>query len=169
MRAVEWAVQSLDAPAEATAMTAQMIVNSTESLQRMIGTLRTQWQEHKYLRVTVKIGKHRSLDANAVTHVWYGQIARESGDLTEAEVKAFCKLNYGVPILRSEDEEFREQYNRLILHRYTYAEKLEMMRMLPVTSLMTTDQMNRYRDTMQREYAKQGVILEYKDELKEAA
>lgn len=145
------------------------VINSAESLQRMIGKLRAQWTQHKYLRVTVKVGTDRSLDANAVTHVWYGQIAREQGDTTAAKVKAFCKLHYGVPMMRAEDADFREMYDRLIRGRYTYEEKLEVMEFMPVTSLMTTDQMNRYRDAMREEYAKRGIVLEYKKELEKAA
>lgn len=147
------------------------IVNSAESMQRLIGKLRLQWQAHKYLRVTWKTGTARSLDANAVTHVWYGQIARELGDTTAGRVHAECKLLYGVPMLRAEDAEFREMYDRLFRNRFTYEEKLEIMEKtdFPVTRLMTTDQMNRYRDTLQQEYAKQNIILEYKDELERAA
>ena len=146
-------------------MTAE-IVNSAESLQRMLGELRSLWDKHKFLRVSVKTGKDRSLDANAQTHVWYGQIARELGDTTAAAVHAECKLLHGVPILRAEDADFREQYDRLFKGRFSYAEKLEIMERFdfPVTRLMTTDQMNRYRDALRKAYAQRGIILEYKDE-----
>lgn len=140
------------------------IVNSAEALERLIGDLRQQWQQHKFLRVSIRKGKGRSLDANAVTHVWYDQIARERGDTTAAEVKCYCKLHFGVPILRSEDDEFREQYDALIRARFTYEEKLKVMEFLPVTSRMSTDQMNRYRDEMQRYFAEHGVVLTYLDE-----
>jgi hypothetical protein len=144
------------------------IANSAESLQRIIGKLRAEWTAHKFLRVAIKTGKDRSLDANAVTHVWYGQIARELGDTTAAAVHAECKLMHGVPILRAEDADFRAMYDRLFKGRFTYAEKLEIMERcdFPVTRLMTTDQMNRYRDAVQHAYAEGNprIILEYKDE-----
>jgi hypothetical protein len=141
-----------------------LIINSAESLQRGIGELRATWNKAKFLRVSIKTGKARSLDANAVTHVWYGQIARELGDTTEAHVKAECKLRFGVPILRAEEADFCDMYDRLIRGRFTYEEKLELMERMPVTSLMTTDQMNRYRDAMQQAYAEQGIQLTYLEE-----
>lgn len=147
------------------------IINSATALQNMIGNLRQLWRQHHFLRVSIRTGKDRSLDANAITHVWYGQIARELGDTTAAAVHAECKLRFGVPILRAEDAEFCEQYDRLFKGRFTYAEKLEIMERFdfPVTRLMTTDQMNRYRDAMQQAYAGQAIVLEYKDERRAAA
>lgn len=139
------------------------IVNSAESLQRLIGDLRQQWNQHKFLRVSVRKGKDRSLDANAQSHVWYEQIARERGDMTAEEAKCYCKLVLGVPIMR-EDDEFRERYDSLIKTRFTHAEKLEIMRWFPVTSLMSTEQMNRYRDAMQTHWREQGVVLEYREQ-----
>ncbi|MGB0844708.1 MAG: hypothetical protein ACPGVN_08215, partial [Alphaproteobacteria bacterium] len=41
----------------------------------------------------------RSLRQNALQHVIYGVIGKHTGD-TDASVKAYCKLHYGVPIMR---------------------------------------------------------------------
>ena len=54
-------------------------INSEVSLQTFIGDIREQWGKHKFLRVTVKAGKDRSLDQNAISHAWYEQLARELG------------------------------------------------------------------------------------------
>ena len=71
-----------------------------------------------------------------------------------------CKLRFGVPILRAEDAEFRAFYDRAIKHALTYEQKVEAMRFLPVTSLMTPAQMKRYLDDMQASYL--GTVqLEY--------
>lgn len=142
----------------------ELVINSAEALQNAIGDMRSKFQQYKFLRVKIKTGRDRTLDANAVTHVWYGQIAREQGDTTPADVKAYCKLHFGVPILLAEEPEFAEMYLRLIKNRFSYEEKLELMKRLPVTSLMTTPQLNLYRDIMQAEFARQSIVLEYRDE-----
>ena len=103
------------------------------------------------MEVVVKIssGKARGLPANALSHVWYGDIAKvwhESPDYA----KAFCKLHYGVQILRAECESFRALYDKAIKNNLSYPEKLEAMRILPVTRLMDKDQMCRYLNAMQQ-------------------
>ena len=85
-------------------MTAQTI-NSAEGLQSFIGDLRSLWDKHKYLRVSIKTGKDRSLPQNAITHAWYSQIARELREDDAAGHKRFCKLHFAIPILIAEDEE----------------------------------------------------------------
>lgn len=146
------------------AKTKPVVVNSTESLSTTIGLLRAQFLEHKYLRVTIKTGRDRSLDQNAISHCWYEQIARELGEYLPIQVKAQCKLYYGVPILRAQDEEFRAFYDQSI-KRLTHEQKLQIMEkeFCPVTSLMTTAQMKQYLDDVQRAYADR-VVLEYPEE-----
>lgn len=116
-------------------------VNSEGSLSKLIGDLRGLWREHKYLRISIKAGKDRSLDQNAILHAWINQIATELREQTAAEVKAECKLTIGVPILRAEDEEFRQFYDKSI-KLMTYEDKLLAMSFCPVTSLMTVKQLS---------------------------
>lgn len=127
-------------------------INSEQSLSQAIGDLREQWKRHKFLRVIVKTGKDRSLDQNGISHVWYEQISRELREDTSLGVKKFCKLHYGVPILRAEDEEFRRLYD-LVIKPLIYEKKLEAMAAWPVTSLMTKDQLSQYLEAMQSGYA----------------
>ena len=135
------------------------IINSAESLSRLIGDIRQQWNEHKFLRVTVKTGKARSLDQNALSHLWYEQIANELREDSALGVKAYCKLHFGVPILRVEEEEFRAFYDAGC-RALPYEQKLKAMRFLPVTSIMTKEQLTQYCDAMQEHYRCRGVWLE---------
>lgn len=137
-----------------------MIANSQESLQRAIGTIRSEWNAHHYLKITVVSGKKRSLDANALSHLWYAQISRELGEDTPEDVHCECKLRFAVPILRAEDAEFRAFYDQAIKQALSYSEKLAAMRFLPATRLMTREQMGRYLTDVQRDYARRGVLLE---------
>ena len=140
-----------------------MYVNSEPLLSKLIGDLRELWREHKYLRVTIKTGKDRSLDQNAILHAWITQIANELREQTAAQIKAECKLVYGVPILRAEDEEFREFYDRAIKWM-TYEQKLDAMAFVPVTSIMTVKQLSQFLVGMQETYRKRDVVLEFPPE-----
>jgi len=137
-----------------------IVINSAESLQRAIGDLRDLWNQHKFLRMNVKVGKDRSLPQNAITHVWYGQIARELREDSELGWKCYCKLHHGVPILRAEDEEFRSTYDAA-LKSLSYEHKLLAMRYWPVTSIMTKPQLSRYAEAVQADFAGRGVRLEF--------
>lgn len=140
-------------------------VNSEQSLQQAIGDMRELWREHKFLRVNIKTGKDRSLDQNAISHTWYEQIARELREDTPLQVKQFCKLHYGVPIMRAEDEDFRSLYD-LVIKPLTYERKLAAMSAWPVTSLMTKTQLSEYLEAIQQAYMGR-VRLEF--QIKEAA
>jgi len=106
----------------------------------------------------------RSLDQNAIGHVWYNQISKELKEQTPLEVKCECKLTIGVPILRAENEDFRKMYDAAIRGNLTYEEKLEVMKYLPVTSLMSVKQKSRYLEHVQQTYARRGVILEFPED-----
>lgn len=138
----------------------KLIVNSDQSLQEAIGELRQQYGAKRYVSVQITAGKSRTLDQNAIAHVWYEQVARELREDDAAGVKCFCKLHFGVPILRDESDEFREKYDRLI-KPMRYDEKLELMEWFPVTSLMTTPQLSKYLEKVQAHYQGRGVWLEF--------
>lgn len=118
------------------------------------------------INVKIIAEENRSLTQNALQHVWYNDVEL-AGYSRSRDARRYCKLHFGVPIIRSEDEEFRDFYDRALKSNLTYEEKLEMMDFLPVTSLMNKVQMTRYLDNMQQHYAEQGVILEAEGEYKE--
>lgn len=148
---------------------AELTINSGLSLHRALQTIADEYEEHKFLRLQIKTGKDRSLSQNALSHVWYGQVSRELKEHTPEEVKCYCKLHFGVPILRAEDADFREMYDAAIKLHLSYEQKLKAMRYLPVTSLMTKDQLSRYLQAMQAEYAQRGLLLEFPEELRRVA
>lgn len=139
------------------------ILNSEVGLQSFIGVLRELWHSRRYLEITIKEGKGRSVEQNAVMHGWFGQVARELREYDARGVKRFCKLHFGVPILRAEDDDFRAAYDRVI-RPLPYDDKLVAMDILPVTSAMTTIQLDRCMTDIQDHYRKQGVALVYPKE-----
>lgn len=105
-------------------------------------------------------GVSRSSEQNALQRKWLIE-AQEQGDQTAEEYRGFCKLHFGVPIMRSESDEFRDVYDRLIRPR-SYDEKLELMMVpmdLPVTRIMTTKQKTAYLDMMFKHFSEIGICL----------
>jgi len=123
--------------------------------------------------VTIANGASRSSQANRLSQRWYSDISRQLGDQTHEEVRAYCKLHFGVPIMRAGNEAFRKSYDAT-MKPIEYETKLEAMRVLdiPVTRLMTPRQMSAYMDEMQRYWLGNGFRLtdpeamKYEEELK---
>lgn len=116
--------------------------------------------------VTIAKGKKRSAEQNRLQRLWVNEVSEALGDQTPEEVRGFCKLTEGVPLLRAENEEFREKYDRLI-KPLPYETKLELMMEpmdFPITRLMTTDQKARYLDRINMLWASRGIILTQPDE-----
>jgi hypothetical protein len=109
--------------------------------------------------MTLKNYTHnRSNEQNALSHVWYQQIAATLREDTAEGVKAYCKLHLGIPILRGEDAEFREAYDST-LKGLTYPQKLKVMLWFPVTSLMKVEQKSMYLEQIQQHYADRVQLL----------
>ena len=137
-------------------------VNSDNSLIEASKKIKEMYAQHKFLRITIKTGKDRSLDYNALSHVWYAQIADELKDDDALGWKCHCKLHFGVPLLRAEDAEFREFYDNSI-KGLSYEQKLKAMKYLPVTSIMTNEQFGKYCKEMQLYFYDLDVHLEFVD------
>lgn len=112
------------------------------------------------LTVTWEQGASRSALQNRLSHRWYADISRQTGDRTTDEARAECKLVFGVPILRAENEAFRLTYDR-VFRALPHDQKMDAIRVfdLPVTRLMTVKQMTAFMDALQRHWAAQGVRL----------
>jgi len=136
------------------------IANSEPSLQACIGDLRSDFAQHKYLKVSWKTGKARSLDQNAAIHCWFEQLARELKDDDALGWKCFSKLHCGIPILRAEDLEFKTFYDGAI-KGLTYEQKIAAMKFMPVSSIMTKSQLTQYAHAMQELFLQYGVRLEF--------
>lgn len=112
----------------------------------------------KPFTVEITDGRNRSAEANRLAFKWYKETSEQTGEDIE-DVRARCKLEHGVPILR-ENEKFRQTYDRLI-RPLSYADKIEIIKAtdMPVTRLMNVGQMSRYLDIVFRRHAEIGVVL----------
>lgn len=122
-------------------------------------------EDDKVYQVVIKECNGRSIPQNSISHAWYNEIAETLGDRTPLEAKCESKLFLGVPILRAEDEDFRESYDRLFKNRFNVEEKLEIMKSFEVTSLMEKPQFTQYLEAMREHWGKAGVTLLYPEDL----
>lgn len=95
---------------------------------------------------------------NAGTHVIYEMMAQAMPHDDAAGWKRYCKLHFGVGILRAEDEQFREAYDKSI-KPLPYETKLAVMAYWPVTSIMDRGQIARYIDAIRADFEPRGVDL----------
>lgn len=116
-------------------------------------------------QLVVTKGSKRSLQQNALTFQWYNEIAQQRDDMTVQEVRAECKLVFGVPLLRQENEAFRETYDK-ILKPLPYETKLHFIQVteLPVTRIMTVSQLGKYLDAIYDHFTRQGFVLTVPEE-----
>src|SRR5882672_6946275 len=87
----------------------------TEADRKMV--LRYLEQQKLPLVVSVERGSPRTLKQNRLQRLWLNEIAEQLGDSTAEEVRGVCKLTFGVPILRAENEDFRKAYDKNIKGR----------------------------------------------------
>lgn len=112
----------------------------------------------------IQSGKKRSIDQNKLQRMWVMEIAEQLGETAEYW-RAYCKLHFGVPVMRAENELFAAKYDEYI-RPLPYETKLAFMAVpldFPVTRIMNTKQKTAYLDAINRHFAEQGVTLTQPD------
>lgn len=133
------------------------IIRTADDLEKLQGFL---------LRMDVPItvsytqGDSRSKAQNALAFRWYQDIAGQLGDRTHEDVRAYCKLHHGIPIMRRDDEVYRAEYDK-VFKPMAYEDKLNAIQVfdLPVTRNMRVKQMVEFMDAVSREFSQLGVSL----------
>ncbi len=136
----------------------------------VLWVLKTPWQLTNFVthcKNTIDSGKSiafqevdpkRSLDQNALCFEIYKRIGTQlyGGDINLA--RAECKLRYGIPILRTDNEKFRAAYDRC-LKSLDYETKLNFIQdtEFAVTRLMGKKQMTQYINMLFANYSQLGV------------
>jgi hypothetical protein len=147
-------------------MTDRISVNSTTKLSEAISKLTSMFREKKFVVVSLRPGKDRTLDQNALWFAFYKRIAEMTQIGDAADARRYCKLHIGVQILLNEDEEFQRAWYRVMRH-LPYEEKLAMMGEcklfgpdgFPVTSLFNRAQGVAYTDRILAEFTAKGVFF----------
>lgn len=135
----------------------QRIIETPKDLRMLVTFL-----EKRPMPMTVEItgGKHRTSKQNKLQFKWLKEISEQMGDDIEYW-RGYCKLHFAVPILREDDEKFREKYDEKV-RPYPYETKLEFMVEpwdFPCTRLMNTSQKTKYLDAIYQHFTTQGVKL----------
>lgn len=119
------------------------------------------------MTVTFVQGSDRTTAQNRLAQRWFSDISRQLGDVTHEDVRADCKVTFGVPILRAENDAFRISWDRRFgASDYETVRNDVKTLDLPVTRLMTVKQMTAFMDEMQRYWSREGVRLTDPEALK---
>ena len=114
-------------------------------------------------RVTVEeLAESKTEAQNNAQHEWYSLAASQLQDSTAEWYRGYCKLHFGVPILRSASPEYRVAYDRVI-RPLPYEHKIIMMMApidFPVTRGMNKKQLSEYLDAVYQHLRGLGVNLE---------
>ena len=155
-------------------MAERIAINSASKLSEAINLITRMYREKKYLVLSLREGKDRTLDQNALWFALYERIAQMTniGDVEDA--RSYCKLHVGVRILLRGCDDYRETWDRLFLH-WSYEDKLALMGAHPVagpeglavTRLFNRKQGIEYTDRIVAEFSGRGVF--FGDLLGEAA
>lgn len=103
----------------------------------------------------------RSDRQNRLQRKWLMEATEQLGEYTTEQYRAYCKLHFGVPILRNSSEKFRESYDRIV-GPLSYELKLEIMSIpidFPVTRLMDKRQKKEYLDAIYQHFSGLGAFL----------
>lgn len=142
-------------------------VNSLAKIAEVVTKTKELFSEHKYVIVTFRIGKDRTVDQNALWFAMYKRIAQMTPIGTEDDARNYCKLHFGVAIMRRDDEAFRAGWDKVIRH-LSYEEKLAMMGPnplmgedgFPVTRLFSRKQGIEFTDRIVAEFTGRGVFFD---------
>lgn len=147
-------------------MTDKISVNCQTKLTEAITKLSAMYRDKKFVVVSLRPGKDRTLDQNALWFALYQRIAEmtQIGDVEDA--RRYCKLHFGVQILLNEDDDFRASWYRTMRH-LTYGQKLDLMGGcalfgpdgFPVTRLFNRAQGIAYTDRIVTDFTGRGVVF----------
>jgi len=147
-------------------MADRISVNCQAKLSEAITCLTTMYRDKKFVVVSLRPGKDRTLDQNALWFAFYKRIAEMTQIGDPADARRYCKLHFGVQILLNDDPEFQQAWYRVMRH-LPYEEKLRMMGDcklfgpdgFPVTSLFNRAQGIAYTDRIVAEFSAKGVFF----------
>ncbi|UXZ98881.1 hypothetical protein K3169_13920 [Pseudomonas phytophila] len=147
-------------------MTDKISVNCQAKLTEAITSLTTMFRDKRFVVVSMRPGRDRTLDQNALWFAMYKRISEMTQIGDPAEARKYCKLHIGVQILLNEDAGFQADWYRVMRH-LNYETKLDMMGGchlfgpdgFPVTSLFNRAQGIAYTDRIVAYFSRHGVVF----------
>jgi len=134
-------------------------VTNASSLTGFIARATKLAEENEQIVFSWRVGRDMSDDQRKMTFELYTRIGKAlyGGDTSHA--RAECKLTLGVFIMRRDNVEYREKYDKII-RPMDYDTKLELMvepLEFPVTSCMGIRQCREFIDIVIKTYTEKGV------------
>jgi hypothetical protein len=131
------------------------IIIKGQQQKALVATILGNLPEKPVHEVVIKVHKRkRSVAQNMRQRRWLSEAAEQLGDTTPEEQRGYCKLHFGVPILRNALPEecikaalgFKETYDKHV-RPLPYETKMACMMIpidFPITRIMTTKQKAQY-------------------------
>jgi len=113
------------------------------------------------LVVGISPGSKRTNQQNRLGRQWFNDIHAQLPGESAEYWRGYCKLCFGVPILRAELEGYADKYDAMF-KPLPFAQKLALMQEpfdFAVTRLMSVKQHTAYLDAIHRHFSEQGVVL----------
>ena len=147
-------------------MTDKISVNCQAKLSEAITKLSAMFRDKKFVVVSLRPGKDRTLDQNRLWFAMYKRISEMTQIGDAADARCYCKLHIGVQILLNEDAGFQAEWYRVMRH-LPYEAKLALMGEcklfgpdgFPVTSLFNRAQGIAYTDRIVAYFTGVGVVF----------
>lgn len=147
-------------------MADKISVNSATRLSEAISKLTEMYRSHKFVVVSLRPGKDRTLDQNRLWYAFYKRISEMTQIGDPSDARRYCKLHHGTQILLNTDPDFQAAWYRVMRH-LSYEEKLEMMGDcklfgpdgMPITSLFNRAQGIAYTERIIEDLTKNGVFF----------
>ena len=147
-------------------MADKISVNSATRLSEAVSAMTVMYRDHKFVVVSLRPGKDRTLDQNRLWYAFYKRISEMTQIGDPSDARRYCKLHHGVQILLNSDPDFQAAWYRVMRH-LSYEEKLEMMGDcklfgpdgMPITSLFNRAQGVLYTERIIEDFTKNGVFF----------
>lgn len=111
--------------------------------------------------VNIVAGKPKTNPQNRLQRRWMQEAAEQLADETAEQKRGYCKLHFGIPILRNASDEYAAEYDEHI-RPLPYELKRKLMEVpfdFAVTREMTTAQKRQYLDAVFDHFSGLGVTL----------
>lgn len=112
--------------------------------------------------VTIKEEGSQSDKQRNLSFRWYADLAKQKEGWTATDARAYCKLHFGIALLRETEPDYRDQWDSMFRDTLSYEQKLALMvepHDYPVTRLLGVKGMIEYLDRVQRGMAEKGYWL----------
>ena len=147
-------------------MADKISVNSASRLSEAVSAMTAMYRDHKFVVVSLRPGKDRTLDQNRLWFSIYKRISEMTQIGDPSDARRYCKLHHGTQILLNTDPDFQAAWYRVMRH-LSYEEKLEMMGDcklfgpdgMPITSLFNRAQGVAYTERIIEDFTKNGVFF----------